>query len=358
MQTITVKVELLKPTEVKKKMYKQMTETNTKFANWLLSYSDLNDATSKVFKLFSSEKFPSAVANQTIREVKSQKKNQKAKQFKRLWCKFNNQNSIIEKEKDIYTISFPTLEKRIGVPLVVHDRQKVWVDKILDGSAKKGAVMLHEKRGRWYVSITLSFKPKIKPSLKVKIMGIDVGFRYPAVASIGTKSLFFDGKMAGFIRRKFNSSRKILGKMKKLNAIKKSKDKESRWITDFNHKISRSIINEAMRNGVSLIRMEDLTGIRHSAKSSKRADRSLHNWAHFELQSFIEYKAQMAGIEVEYVKPEFTFQTCKCGHKEKSNRRQDLFKCRKCGYISHADLNASINIGKAISGISTTKKCA
>jgi hypothetical protein len=37
-----------------------------------------------------------------------------------------------------------------------------------------------------------------------------------------------------------------------------SKDKESRWMKDLNHKISRQIVNFAVANGVGIIRMEDL----------------------------------------------------------------------------------------------------
>lgn len=187
-------------------------------------------------------------------------------------------------------------------------------------------------------------------------MGVDVGLRYLAVASIGTKSLFFNGKHASFVRRKFSSRRKKLGKAKKITVIKKSKNKESRWMTDLNHKISRSIVNEAIRNGVSLIRLEDLTNIRHTANASKKSDRNLHSWAHYELQTFIEYKANMSGIKVEYINPKYTSQTCKCGHREKTNRYKDTFKCKFCGYKTHADLNAAINIRKAISGLADKSK--
>jgi len=69
-----------------------MTEINTVFANWLLVHPEMNKATSKIFKEFFHRKFPSAVVNQTIREVMSKKKNQNAKPFKKLWCSFNNQN--------------------------------------------------------------------------------------------------------------------------------------------------------------------------------------------------------------------------------------------------------------------------
>ncbi len=86
-------------------------------------------------------------------------------------------------------------------------------------------------------------------------MGIDNGLNYLAVCSIGTTSLFFRGNEAAFVRRKFASRRRSLGQNKKIYAIKKSKDKESRWMKNMNHKISRQIVDFALENGVRLIRM-------------------------------------------------------------------------------------------------------
>ncbi|KAF0995458.1 hypothetical protein BJQ97_02119 [Geobacillus sp. TFV-3] len=79
MPTITLRLELHKPTKAKQDMYERMTEVNTAFANWLLDHPELNQATSKIFKDFSPQKFPSAIVNQTIREVKSQKKKSEGK---------------------------------------------------------------------------------------------------------------------------------------------------------------------------------------------------------------------------------------------------------------------------------------
>ncbi|WP_446663361.1 RNA-guided endonuclease TnpB family protein, partial [Geobacillus sp. CCR] len=132
--------------------------------------------------------------------------------------------------------------------------------------------------------------------------------------------------------------------------IRKIGRKESRWMKDQNHKISRQIVNFALANGVGVIRMEELTGIRKRATSAKEAGRSLHSWAFHQLQMMIAYKAEMAGIRVEWVKPTYTSQTCKCGHREKGNRNGIHFQCKKCGYTLHADLNGAINIAKAISG--------
>ncbi|MUV38314.1 Nicotinate-nucleotide--dimethylbenzimidazole phosphoribosyltransferase [Lentibacillus sp. JNUCC-1] len=351
--TISLKVELLKPTIEKQNVYQTMTQTNTDFANWLLTYDDLNKATSKVFKLFSSNKqLPSAVVNQTIRDVKSQKRHQKAKKYKRLWCAFNNQNAKIEYDR-LYKISFPTLEKRIGVPLVVRPFQQKWLDKILNGEAKQGTVDLFKKRGRWFVTIAISYD--VEKTTNEKVLGIDLGLKNIATCSVGTKSLFFKGNQIAFKRRRFSSRRRQLGKLKKLQAIKKSKDKESLWMREMNHTISRRIIRFARSNGVGLIRMEDLTGIR-MAKSKKEAGRNLNNWSFHQLQTFIQYKAEMAGITVEYVVPNYTSQTCKCGNCDKQNRNGLRFKCKKCSYKNHADLNASINIAKALSGISKHKQ--
>jgi putative transposase len=349
MPTITLKLELYKPTQFKQAMYERMTQINTKFANWLLLHPDVNKATSKIFKEFSDEKFPSAIINQTIRDVKSQKKHQQARVFRKIWCSFNNQNLKVEKNGDFYTVSFPMLEKRIGVPVVARSYQQQWLDRIIDGTAKQGTAKLYKKKRKWFIALPITFD--VEASQGEKVMGIDLGLRYLAVASIGTKSLFFKGNPCAYIRRRYAAKRRKLGKAKKLDAIRKSKDKEARWMKDHNHKISRQIVNFAVSNGVGLIRMEDLTNIRNRAKSKKEAGRNLHSWAFYQLKEMICYKAEMAGIRVEIVHPEYTSQTCKCGHREKANRSGIRFKCKQCGYTIHADLNGAINIAKAISGL-------
>jgi hypothetical protein len=107
-----------------------MTQINTEFANWLLLHPEGNKATSKIFREFSSGKFPSAILNQTIRDVKS-KKHQQARTFRKMWCSFNNQNFRVEKSGTFYTVSFPTLEKRIGVPVIVQSYQQKWLERMM-----------------------------------------------------------------------------------------------------------------------------------------------------------------------------------------------------------------------------------
>ncbi|WP_169818262.1 IS200/IS605 family transposase [Shimazuella kribbensis] len=144
------------------------------------------------------------------------------------------------------------------------------------------------------------------------------------------------------------------GNAKKLQAIKKSKDKESHWMKDQNHKIRRQIVNYAISNGVGVIRMEDLTDIRNTAKSKKTDQgRNLHSWSFYQLKEFIKYKAEMFGIRFELVNPEYTSQTCKNGHQARANRNGLKFRCKECGHACHADVNGAINIAKAISGLAS-----
>ncbi|KAF0996101.1 hypothetical protein BJQ97_02764 [Geobacillus sp. TFV-3] len=231
-----------------------------------------------------------------------------------------------------------------------------WSLPLMEGlySIVKGSgflVILCNENGQLLLSIgdrDLTFE--VKPWHETKVMGVDVGLRYIAVASVGTKSWFFKGNQCTFVRRRYAALRRTLGQAKKLHMIRKIGDKESRWMKDMNHKISRQIVRFALANGVGVIRMEILTGIRKRAASAKEAGRNLHSWAFHQLQTMIAYKAEMAGIRVEWVNATYTSQTCRCGHREKANRNGIHFRCQKCGYTIHADLNGAINIAKAISG--------
>jgi putative transposase len=213
-----------------------------------------------------------------------------------------------------------------------------------------GKASLFFKRGKWYFAVTVTLEDK--ETNNPKVMGIDIGLRQLAVASIQDEDgkeinrQFHSGNQAGFIRKKYRTTRRSMGKAKKPKAIKGLNDKEQRWMTDLNHKVSRQLINLAVQEKVGTLIMEDLKNIRQTARSLNRADRNLHSWAFYQLQQFIEYKAKLAGIKVEYISPKYTSQRCsKCGEIKKANRRGNLYSC-ECGNHIHADLNAARNIGQ------------
>ena len=78
----------------------------------------------------------------------------------------------------------------------------------------------------------------------------------------------------------------------------------------------------------------------------KAVRESLGKWAFYELASFLQYKAKLAGVPVFFVDPAYTSQRCSvCGYTNKENRKtQAEFVCLACGHSENADVNAAKNI--------------
>jgi IS605 OrfB family transposase len=354
---MTLKLKLHEPTRVKREMYQLMAGRVTQFANRYLELAPGERPKTSREAAKISEPLPSAVLNQAIRDIGNKPK---AKHFKRLWPCFNNQNFRVEKELSqnggaVWKVSFPTLEKRVGVPVVVTSYQEKYLNLLLAGKAKQGTARLVRCGKDWYIhlSLTVAAERGRKPE---KVMGIDLGLIDLLVASAGGRTLFFSGGGLAYVRRRYADLRRKLQKAGAHRALKKLGGKERRWVTDVNHKISRAVIEFALLHGVTKIRMEDLTGVRWTDRQSKKQrrdlGRSLHYWPFYQLQQFIEYKAALAGIEVEYVNRDRTSLTCsRCGEVVGGRPKGRWFICPRCGRRKHVDVNAADNIAGAISGL-------
>ena len=238
----------------------------------------------------------------------------------------------------------------VAMPFWINGRsQKLRIEAIIPKDTlsclakhKLGAMRVTKKGGKHIAQIAYEV---IEPSVSAgAVMGVDLGIKCPAVAvtSTGTTKFYGNGRQNKFVRRRFAKRRKTLGKAKKLRAIRKSKNKEQRWMADQDHKISRAIVNDALALGVKTIKLEQLSGIRETARKSRKNNRSLHSWSFYRLSNFIAYKAALAGIEVIYVNPAYTSQTCpQCGKHNHANDR--TYKC-SCGYTAHRDRVGAVNI--------------
>ena len=364
---LTYVLELMKPTKRKEEIL--LENVSNVANNRRLVANELKKGITKLSSSdFKSCEIPSAVKNQNIREVKAlfklfQKANSKKEglEFKdnQPIC-FNNQNFEI----DGHMISFPLFHKKVQrftFPVLRTGRLNELLHHLNVG-AKKGKASLFFKNNKWFFAITV--KIEVENSTNKNVMGVDIGLRQLAVASVSSASgkelnrSFYNGKEVGFIRKKYRSTRRKLGKLKLPKLIKRLSNKEQRWMTNKNHEISRQLINLAVQEQVGVLVMESLKNIRKAAYSLNRSDRSIHSWAFFELQKFIEYKAKLAGIEVVYVDPKYTSQQCsKCGIVCKKQRNKNNYSC-SCGNNLHADLNASRNIVQKYLTTKSTKKSA
>lgn len=284
---------------------------------------------------------PSAICNQAIRDAKSvyakYKKKKKLSVLKKPVYYINNQNYTILDDSIAFPISISGKTQKTYFKAIPTER-----DLELFKKSKLGLMRIVEKSGKWYAQVSIKI-PEEKSNGK-NIMGIDLGLKVPAVAvTLTGKTKFFgNGRQTKYIRRKYQSRRRKLGKLKKLSAIKKLGDKESRWIKDQNHKISRQIVNYAIQENASIIKLEKLENIRKTTRTSRKNAKNLHNWSFYQLQQFITYKANLAGIKVIEVNPAYTSQTCpRCDKRNKADDRR--YEC-SCGFKAHRDRVGAINI--------------
>ncbi|WP_328755453.1 transposase [Streptomyces sp. NBC_01453] len=210
---------------------------------------------------------------------------------------------------------------------------------------RKGESDLVCQGGKWFLIATCEIPEGDLNTHPVGFVGVDLGIVNIAATSDGARHC---GRR---INRKREQDRKLRSKLQKKQTksakrrAKKYAGKEARRNKDINHKISKRIVAEAERTGRG-IALETLTGIRERARLRKPQRTTLHSWPFAQLGSFIAYKAKRAGAPVVYVDPAYTSQECsKCHHIERGNRpAQAVFACRVCGFVDHADHNASHNI--------------
>ncbi|MFE4672827.1 RNA-guided endonuclease InsQ/TnpB family protein [Streptomyces sp. NPDC056723] len=199
--------------------------------------------------------------------------------------------------------------------------------------------------GKWFLIATCEIAEAAPNAHPAGFLGVDLGIVNIAATSDGERHC---GRR---INRKREQDRKLRSKLQKKNTksakrrAKKYAGKEARRNKDINHKISKRIVAEAERTGRG-IALETLTGIRERARLRKPQRTTLHSWPFAQLGAFIAYKAKRAGVPVVYVDPAYTSQECsQCHHTARGNRpSQAVFSCRVCGFVDHADHNASHNI--------------
>ena len=227
----------------------------------------------------------------------------------------------------------------------------LWLPLFVQGSARpylsaKRRVSKLVRRGKdWYLMLTVEDEDvPIQPG-ECPVFGLDLGLANTAVLVGSNVVKFWDGKPLRYTRGRYARYRQALQQKRKIGMVKRSKGKESRWVRDLNHKISRQIVDiVAAHNGVLCV--EKLLGIRDRTKFSKKLNRMVHGWPFAQLLSMIHYKAALAGVPVIEVDPRKTSQRCSCcGHQDRSNRpSQAVFCCKACEYEVHADVNAARNI--------------
>lgn len=359
---LTIKLKIKQPTKNKLESLQEYCQEFSACVNWHLKKLQKEKTTSrtKIHKLyyqFARHKFNLPSANLQVALDKAieiqrsylRKKGKKSKpKLKSLIGCFRD--DTLKKENNAIRLTLKEKKlnnRRIWLPLTIPQRYKETFNLPIARSEVK------EVRNKWFLYLAVKDVPEEQNRVS-NVLGVDLGVAKIAVVSNpeGTVNKFFRGEPLRFKRNHFLNKRKELQENKDnkkcksaWRVLKKLSDKEKRWQTDLNHKISREIVNLAKETN-SAIAVENLLGIRGRIKAVKKVRRMLHNWSFRQLTNFIQYKARLVGIPFVTVDPRKTSRTCiKCNSEEKRNRKsQSSFKCSGCGYSLNADLLASRNV--------------
>ncbi|MBU3807009.1 MAG: transposase [Candidatus Phocaeicola faecipullorum] len=249
--------------------------------------------------------------------------------------------------------------------LIESDRQQK--NKGEDYVANNSSIKLvkNGKSTRIFLLLSIDIPAKKQVLDKEVVLGVDLGIKCPLYLAINKDDNFkmqigniehFHNQRTMFQKR-FKSLQKLMctqgghGRKKKLEPLEKLKEKERNWVHTQNHVYSREVIRQALKHNAGTIHMESLKDFGKGKDGYVKDEYKylLRYWSYYELQSMIEYKAKLEGIEVKYIDPAYTSQTCSyCGERGERKKQEEFVctnpQCKRCGEKINADFNAARNI--------------
>lgn len=235
--------------------------------------------------------------------------------------------------------AFQTTEQ--GLKLSKIGTVKIKLHRQIQGTVK--TCTIKRECDKWYACFSVEYGT-IPRDIPKKAIGIDVGIKSFAVLS--------DGSTIDNPRHLIKSEKQLKSKQQQLsNKVKGSSNRNKarqrvaklhakvrNQRSDFHHKVSRKIIDTC-----GFIAVEDLN-IKGMVKNHRLAKHiSDAGWGQF--LTYLQYKAEEAGIQFEKVAPHYTSIICSvCGEQVSKTLADRIHFCPHCNTILDRDHNAAINI--------------
>lgn len=245
-------------------------------------------------------------------------------------------------------LSINTLGKRAVCSFDMPDHMK----KFLDGTWSFGTAKLVKLRGCWYLHVSATKEvPDFSRDDVTGVVGIDRGLRFlETMYDSGQKTSFVSGRDILEKRRVFDETRAHLqskGTKSAKRVLKRVSGRENRWMADINHQLSKALVREYGPG--TLFVLEDLKDVSTDTRNfkSKKQTHDLRNWAFYDLETKLAYKAAGCGCGILKVDAHYTSQRCpRCGRIREENRSHALhrYTCDKCGFCTNDDRVGAMNI--------------
>jgi len=267
----------------------------------------------------------------------------------------------------------------------IGDGARAILDRLLENESQSAGgyrqrcleIKQDARSAKWWLYITYDFpaggRPALDPSI---VVGADLGVACPLYAAISNgharlgynqfrplaarirslqtqimarrRSMLGAGKSALSQR----TARSGHGRKRKLHSIEQLSGRINDAYTTLNHQLSTAVVEFAQNHGAGIIQIENLEGLRDKLTGTFLGER----WRYRQLQNFISYKADEAGIELRQVEARYTSQRCsKCGHintyftreyrdANRTDRWGPKFRCEECDFEADPDYNAARNL--------------
>lgn len=276
---------------------------------------------------------------------------------------------------------FFRIEERDGVPVYTFSITKAFNFKINFGKDKSGNRIIIDRiiAGEYvlcdseikvcdktddykiYFLFTYKHEKQVVKLDKELVLATNLGMNCPLYfttsygykSSIGTKEEFWRVRNQFRIRRSLLQKALVNAKSgkgikRKLAALDRLKDAEKNFAKTYNHKLSKAMVMYCLKNGIGTIKTEELLG----SSEEMNQELVLSKWGYFQLQTMIKYKADMYGIDVVKVNPEYISQKCNCCKnidKSAIDFVKRVYVCKQdnCNNFNkevNVDENASLNV--------------
>jgi putative transposase len=255
------------------------------------------------------------------------------KAFQHFWKK-NNSYPRFKGKNRFHTLEFA----RVGDGCKIHDNilyiQHVGKIKLKKHRThpKEKTLSITKRGENYFVNIACEEFCGSLPKRETSV-GIDFGVKTTLTTSDGDKfssPYFYKDKQKQIAK---------LSRKKNYKALSKVHFRVANKRKDFNHKLSRYLIDM-----YDILCVEDFKVEQVKSEVAPDINKKLYNCGINQLKNFLLYKAESAGKLIVLVDPSYTTQTCVCGELNKPTLKQREYKCKSCGYKNDRDVHAANNI--------------
>ena len=179
--------------------------------------------------------------------------------------------------------------------------------------------------------VQFSFETKTDPKKETgRCVGIDVGINHLLATS--------EGALLG------DEVKRLIDNIKRKVQGSKGYKRAKKTLSYYLHKVVKQYFKT--NPDLRLVVVERLKGLKQGkGKRHKSFRQTLTHWNYRELLDIIQMRCEENRVSFRSVNPYKTSQTCPtCSHIERGSRRNEKFKCLKCGFAGQADIVAALNI--------------